>query len=132
MRNTTFGVRESCVMMMGTLRDFGPSLDIWSECFLINHCMIMLEFFGVAIPILFSVLQFHAQIGKLRKIYEWQNAILPLAIDYHTKITLSHHTDVGGWILPQDWADLYSSPFHLLNVPSSKKRAATTTVMGHE
>lgn len=115
----------------GTLRDFGSTWDIWSESF-INYCMIMVDFFGTTFPTLHRVLLlYYTKVRKLSKIYEWQTAILPLAIDYHTEITTGNHTDVDAWTLPQDWIDQYCSPNHILAVSfTSKKRGATTALEG--
>lgn len=115
----------------GTLRDFGSTWDIWSESF-INYCMIMVDFFGTAFPTLHRVLLlYYTKVRKLSKIYEWQTAILPLAIDYHTEITTGNHTDVDAWTLPQDWIDQYCSPNHILAASfTSKKRGATTALEG--
>lgn len=115
----------------GTLRDFGSTWDIWSESF-INYCMIMVDFFYTAFPTLHRVLLFYyTKVRKLSKIYEWQTAILPLAIDYHTEITTGNHTDVEGWTLPQDWIDQYCSPTYILASSStSRKRSATTSLQG--
>ena len=115
----------------GTLRDFGSTWDIWSESF-INYCMILVDFFGTTFPTLHRVLLlYYTKVRKLSKIYEWQTAILPLAIDYHTEITTGNHTDVEAWTLPQDWIDQYCSPTHILAASStSKKRSATTSLQG--
>ena len=111
----------------GTLRDFGTTWDIWCESF-INYSMIMVDFFGTATPTLFRTLfLFWSKIRKLSKIYVWQGAILPLAIDYHTEITTSNHTDVDMRTLPQDWIDQYCSSDHILSSTSSKKRGATVS-----
>ena len=96
--------------VMGTLRDFGNTIEIWSDGFL-NYAMVMVDFFGVAFPSLFrSLLMFHSKVCHLSRIYDWQHAVLPLAIDYHTEITTGTHTDVEGWALPQHWVDQYCSP----------------------
>lgn len=78
----------------GTLRDFGPTWDIWSGSF-IDYCMIMIDFFGVSFPALHRVLLLYCtKTRKLSKIYEWQNAVLPLAVEYHTEVTTSNHTNI--------------------------------------
>lgn len=115
----------------GTLRDFGSSLDIWSEAFL-NYSMIMVDFFGVAFPSLFRALSiFHQKIRSLSKIHEWQGAVLPLAIDYHTEVITGTPTNSEDWTVPQTWIDQYCSPHHVLSNLSSKKRTATTNAEGH-
>ena len=115
----------------GTLRDFGSTWDIWSESF-INYCLIMVDFFGTTFPTLHRVLLlYYNKVRRLSKIYEWQTAILPLAIDYHTEIPTGNHTDVDAWALHQDWINQYCSPNHILSVSSiSKKRGATTALKG--
>ena len=78
----------------GNLRDFGTSSAIWSELFL-NYSSILVNFFGVAfLSLFYAFLKFHDQILKLGRIYEWQNAVFPLAIDFHTSITPVNHTNV--------------------------------------
>lgn len=89
----------------------------------------MVDFFGVTFATFHCVLLFYTKVRKLGKIYEWQTAILPLAIDYHTEITTGTHTDVDAWTLPQDWIDQYCSSNHILSSSStSKKRSASTTL----
>lgn len=113
----------------GSLRDFGPNWEIWSESFL-NYAMVMVDFFGPTFPSLCrALLLFHAKVRKLSKIYEWQSAILPLALDFHTEITTTNHTDIEAWSLPQDWIDQYCSPHHVLS-SSLKKRSATASLDG--
>lgn len=110
----------------GTLRDFGSTWDIWSKSF-INYTMVMVDFFGSTFPPLCRVLLlFHTKIRKLSKIYEWQNAVLSLVIDFHIKITRTSHTDVDAWTLPQTWIDQYCTPHNILPMPSKKRVASTT------
>lgn len=113
----------------GTLHNYGSTWDIWSESF-INYCMIMVDFFGIPFPTLHrALLLYYTKICKLSKIYEWQTAVLPLAIDYHTEITTGIHINVKAWTLPQDWIDEYCSPNNVLAVfPTSKKRSAAGTL----
>lgn len=88
-----------------TLRDFGTTPDLWSETFL-NYTMVMSDFFGVALPSLVRVLLlFHNKIKALSEIYEWQGAVLPLAIDFHTEITRGDHTNVAAWTMHRQWID---------------------------
>lgn len=133
-RDENAGIKGDCKKIkrvMGTLRDFGSTFDIWSKCF-INYCMIMMDFFGAAFPTLFRVLLlFHNKIQELSEIYEWQNAVLPLAIDYHTAITASDHTDAKAWTLPQHWIDHYCASQYNLNVPPPKKRALNISSEWH-
>ena len=111
----------------GTLRDFGNTIEIWSDAFL-NYAMVMVDFFGVAFPSLFRVLlTYHSKIRHLSRIYDWQHAVLPLAIDYHSEITTGTHTDVEAWALPQYWVDQYCSPLWVLQNPSTGSRKHSPT-----
>lgn len=111
----------------GTLRDFGNTIDIWSDGFL-NYSMVLVDFFGVTFPSLFRLLlMFYSKIRQLSRIYDWQHAVLPLAIDYHTEITTGAHTNVDAWFLPQYWVDQYCSPLWVLQNPTSGSRKRTTS-----
>ena len=114
----------------GTLQDFDTTWDIWCKSF-INYLMIMVDFLGSTTPTLFrALLLFWSKIRRLSKIYMWQEAILPLAIDYHTEITTTNHADVDMWTLPQDWIDQYCSPDRTLSSSLSKKRSVTSSLEG--
>lgn len=106
-------------------RDFGSTWDIWSESF-VNYVMIVVESFSPSFPSLCRVLLFHTKIRKLSKVYEWQGAVLALALGFHTEITTTYPTDVDAWTLVQAWADLYCSP-HTVLAAFSKKQAANAT-----
>lgn len=126
--NGTMKIRQST----GTLRDFGPSDAIWSEAFL-NYTTVMLSFFGVAYPTLhYGLLQFHAKIRTLSRTYEWQNAVLPMALDFHIEITTGSPTNADDWILTGEYIDLYCTARMVLPYPSAtKKRGATGSLKGH-
>lgn len=90
----------------------------------------MVDFFGIAFLTLHCVfLSNYTKVWKLSKIYKWQTAIFPLAIDYYTKITTGNHANVAAWTLPQDWINQYCLPTHILAASfTSKKRHATTSL----
>lgn len=96
------------------LRDFWNIIDIWSDRFL-NYSMVMVDLFVVAFPSLFrSLLMFHLRICHLSQIYDWQHSVFPLAIDNHIKMSLITYTNVGGWVLSQQWADQCCLPLWVL------------------
>lgn len=72
----------------GTYKDFGRSFyKVWSDAF-INYTSILATLFGARAPDLHASLTiFYTNILQLAKVYEWQEAILPLAIEIHTHIT---------------------------------------------
>lgn len=91
----------------GTLKDFGNTTAIWSTGFL-NYSGIMLELFNSAFPTLHrKLLTYHQQIIELSSTYEWQEAVLPLAIEYYTEIVAINHTDVEAWTIPCTWIDRF-------------------------
>ena len=108
--NITFEYSQMIIKKVtSTLRDFGNTIDIWLDGFL-NYSMVMVNFFGIAFPSLFrALLTYHSKICHLSRIYDWQHTVLPLAIDYHSKITTGTHTKVEAWVLPQHWVDQYCS-----------------------
>lgn len=54
---------------IGTLRDFGNTIDVWSDDFL-NYSMVMIDFFEVAFYSLFwTLLSYHSKIRHLSQIY---------------------------------------------------------------
>lgn len=71
----------------GTYKDFGKSFhEVWGEAF-INYTAILLSLFGKEAPNLHTAItQFYGNILQLSKVYEWQEAVLPMAIEVHTHI----------------------------------------------
>lgn len=71
----------------GTYKDFGMSFyEVWSESFH-NYTSIMVSLFARSTAELNVALNtFYAKILQLSQVYEWQEAVLPLAIEVHTHI----------------------------------------------
>lgn len=71
----------------GTYKDFSKSFyDVWADAFH-NYTTILVSFFGKEAPNLHATLaQFYINVYELSKIYEWQDAVLPMAIEAHTFI----------------------------------------------
>lgn len=83
-----------------TYKDYGKTPDIWSESFL-NYAQILLAFHGQAVPKLaYALSEYHRDIMDLARTYNWQEAVLLLAIDYHTYITESAPSDPTKWEIP--------------------------------
>lgn len=107
---------------IGTMKDYGSTPTIWSEAFL-NYSQIMVSFFGSTTPDLFFALgEYHREVLDLAKVYEWRQAVLPLAIDYHTHITESSPTTVRLWTLPQRCVARYCSPLTVLGTSSRRQK----------
>jgi hypothetical protein len=86
LNNTTLSFMEGNMVATkpkGTLKDFGHTTAIWSEGF-INYTTAVGLFFATKHPKLQSgLLFFYKEIIRLATIYQWQAAVLPLAIHHH-------------------------------------------------
>lgn len=89
--------------VVGTLCDFSNIINIWLDGFL-NYFMVIVDFFGVALPSLFwTLLTYHFKVCYLSQIYDWQHMVLTLAIDYHNKIRPGTTIIVETQVLLQHW-----------------------------
>lgn len=111
----------------GTLKDFGNNAAIWSQGF-INYTSIMVDLFGITVPLLHQkLLAYHQQIIELSTTYDWQHAVLPLAIEYHTEIVAVNHIDVDAWSIPRQWVDRFcTSNMAVRSVSATSSGSATT------
>ncbi len=71
----------------GTYKDFEMSFyEVWSESFL-NYTSIIVSLFAPSTAELNVALNpFYSNILQLSQVYEWQEAVLPLAIEVHTYV----------------------------------------------
>ncbi len=85
----------------GTYKDFGKSpYKVWADAFH-NYTAILISLFGSEVPDLHSVLaEFYTNIYELSTVYEWQEAVLPMAIEAHTFIVAQQPTDPSKWVIP--------------------------------
>ena len=86
----------------GKLKDYGTTSAIWSEAFL-NYTAILTYFFGREVPLLNTrLLAFHNEVIELAGVYQWQEAALRLALDYHTHLADNTKIRVAeSWELPR-------------------------------
>ena len=86
----------------GTYKDFGKSFyEKWADAFHI-YTTILVYFFGREVPNLHSALgEFYTTTYKLFKVYEWQEAVLPMTIKAHTFILAQQSTDLSKWVIPE-------------------------------
>lgn len=111
----------------GTLKDFGSTTTIWSTGFL-SYTSIMLDFFSSAVPTLHQKLYaYHYQIMELSTIYDWQEAVLPLTIEYHTEIVSVNHIDVEAWTIPRTWVDRFCSPLKIIRSGVATSTSSSST-----
>ncbi len=79
---------------LGTYKDFDKSFyKVWADAFH-NYITILVSFFGREVPDLHSALvEFYTNIFELSTVYEWQEAVLRIAIEAHTFIVAQKPTD---------------------------------------
>ncbi len=87
----------------GTYKNFGKSFyKVWADAFH-NYTTILVFLFSKEVPDLYSVLvEFYTNIYKLSTVYEWQEAVLPMAIEAHTFIVAQQPTDPSKWVIPRN------------------------------
>ena len=85
-----------------TYKDFGKFFyEVWADAFH-NYTTILVLLFGREVPDLHSALaQFYTNIYKLSTLYEWQEAVLPMAIEANTFIVAQQPTDPSKWVIPE-------------------------------
>ncbi|MCJ1423227.1 hypothetical protein MMC29_001109 [Sticta canariensis] len=86
--------RDEEPRMPGTYKNYGKSfIEVWSEPFH-NYTAIMDAFFGPVVPDLqLALLRFYGVILQLSKVYDWREAVLPMAIEVHTHIVTQQPLD---------------------------------------
>ncbi len=70
-----------------TYKDFGKSFyEMWGDAFY-NYTTIFVSFFGKkALDLHVALAEFYSCIYELSTVYEWQEVVLPMAIEVHTFI----------------------------------------------
>ena len=68
----------------GTYKDFGKSFyDVWADAFH-NYTTILVSLFSKEAPDLHTILaKFYNNVYELSTVYEWHDAVLPMAIEAH-------------------------------------------------
>lgn len=95
----------------GTYKDYGSSFyEVWSEAF-INYTSIMVSLFGVTAPGLHAALtQFYGLVLQLSKVYDWKQALLPMAIEVHSYIVTQQPSDPKQWVIPPEFQRRFCTP----------------------
>lgn len=85
-----------------TYKDFGKSFyKVWTGAFH-NYMTIFISLFEKEAPDLHAALaKFYSYIYELSKVYKWQEAVFPKAIEAHTFIITQQPTDPLKWIIPE-------------------------------
>ncbi|KAN0070764.1 hypothetical protein V8E54_010929 [Elaphomyces granulatus] len=118
---TTFGGTndsgETPPVDTALLKDYGRTPSIWTEGF-INYTAILVEFFGAEFPGLhIGLSRFMLDIIELEKIYDWQTAVLPLALQFHEELADEGLcSDPHQWTLDRQYVDRFCNATRLRNV----------------
>lgn len=79
--------------LTGSYKNYGTWNTFWSHAFL-NYIMILIVLFGLTISTFYLALaKFHEKIIKLSTIYQWQDGLLSLALDFHIHVEEGQPTD---------------------------------------
>ncbi len=83
-----------------TYKDFGKSIhEVWSEAFH-NYTTILVSLFEKEAPDLHNTLaELHSNIYELSTVYEWQDAVLLMAIEAHSYIVAQKPIDLLRWVI---------------------------------
>ncbi len=72
---------------------------MWADAFH-NYTTTLASFFGMEVPDLhFVFAEFHTNIYELFTVHEWQEAVLPMAIEARIFIVAQQTTDLSKWVL---------------------------------
>lgn len=101
----------------GTYIDFGKSFhEVWSEAF-INYTAMLVSLFGKKAPSLYPVLtQFYGNILQFSKVYKWQEALLPMAIEVHMHIIAQQPSDTQKWVIPAEFQGRFCTPMTMIGM----------------
>ncbi len=87
-----------------------------------------------------ALLDYHEEIIELSRTYNWQGAVLPVAIQYHIVLTMENPLDHTKWPLPRAWVDRHCTSTKTLSSKSgsgplsadstNKRKRAETTPSG--
>jgi hypothetical protein len=99
------------------LKDYGRTSRIWTEGF-VNYAAILVEFFDAEFPGLHIALsRFMLDVIELEKIYDWQTAVLPLALQFHEELADDGLcSDPSRWTLDRQYVDRFCNATRLKSV----------------
>ena len=90
--------------------------EVWGEAF-INYTAIIVSLFGKEAPTVHTALtQFYGNILQLSKVYEWQEAVLPMAIEVHTHIIAQQPSDPQKLAIPTEFQGRFCTPMTMIGM----------------
>lgn len=109
----------------GTYKDFGKFFyKVWANAFH-NYTTILVFFFGTKAPDLYTALaDFNSSLYKLSTVYNWQETVLPMAIEVHILIVAQQPTDLLKWVIPEKFQGRFFTLRTLKGMRSIRGRGA--------
>jgi hypothetical protein len=132
------GQLKSLKKTMGTYKDFGKIFyEVYSE-FFINYLLIVTTLFATtSSDIGVTLIKFYQKILELAKLYDWESAVLSLAIEIHTHAAAQGIIEADNWNIDSDFQGRYCHPGALngtksfsQNVSSLMKRKRSLERLG--
>lgn len=103
----------------GTYKNFGKSFyDVWADAFH-NYTTILVSLFGKEAPDLHTALaEFCSIVYELSTVYEWQDAVLPMAIEAHTYIVSQQPIDPSKLVFSENFQGRFCTPRTMIGMGS--------------
>ncbi len=113
----------------GLYKDYGNSFyEVWSEAF-INYTSILVSLFGATVLHLQAAFtQFYGQVLRLSKVYDWKEALLPMAIEVHSQIVTQQSTNPKQWVILPEFRGRFCPSMTVIGMnsllgPTKQKRS---------
>lgn len=79
------------------------------------------QLFGNTAPGLHaSLFRFYGAILLLSKVYKWNEGLLPLAIEVHSRILAKQPTDQKSWVIPPEFEESFCTPKNRIGMRTVK------------
>lgn len=116
------GALKLLKVTIGSYKDYGDDNTLWSEAFL-NYSMILISLCGKnnSSALFHAMVTFHRTIIGLSRKYQWQGAVLSLALDFHIYIVGDLPTDPARWELSIQWQARFCNPITDLAIRKRKR-----------
>ena len=79
----------------------------------------MVSLFGAMAPCLqVALTQFYGLVLQLLKLYDWKEALLPLAIEVYLRIITQQPSDAKQWVIPFEFQGRFCTPMTIIGMNS--------------
>ncbi len=103
----------------GSYKDYSHSFyKVWSEAF-INYTSILVSLFGATVPHFQATLtQFYGLMLQLSKVYDWKEALFPMAIEVHSHIVTQQPIGPKQWVILLEFQGRICTPMTVIGMNS--------------